>query len=501
MSNLVVLAWDRTRVAAVQIASGEAGKVSAAWSASWPENIPGPQSFREAGQWLRSQWTAAGLTAGQVWVVVPREDVVLRHLELPAAPDDELPDLVRFQAAGRSTVPLEQMSLDFVPLSPVAEHAGRDVLAATMPRVMTEQIQRMMEAAERELVGISFSSSSLAEWGLQVQRRQSPGQTSAGESDNNTLLVVGREGNQLELAVVCGRELTFAHSSRIPVTEGIDSTPAVLAEISRTLVAGQRLRPGLKVTQGWLVGADVVLAQALATRLECDVQPVDPISSDPQADHLQKLQGQPLLAATLLGVKTVPVVPRVNFIKPRQAPPKRDPRKRIYAASAAAALLLGFLIVGGGVLRLQSLDRQITERYRRSTELQEAIDLGKPVMDGAAVMNDWQARNINQLQLLGNLEATMPGGYERPYLAEFDFAISSGDTVAKIAGVGAAKSRADVETLLQDLRHQAGYQVMPKEVTTSRDPEYPQRFVLELNRFKGKPAAAAPAVAGATPKS
>lgn len=494
MFNTLVVTWERSRVAAAQIGSGDAARVAAAWSAEWPEGVSPLQNPAEASRWLKQQWAAAGLTADSVWVVVPREDVVLRHLELPVAPDDELPDMVRFQASGRSTVPLEQLSLDFLPLAPFPGRDGRDVLAATVPRAMVEAIRRLIDGTDRTLAGVTLTSQALAEWGAQTDRKQ---QRRSQEHDSSATLVVGWDGARIELTVVCGHELTFAHAARLPLVDGVDPTPAVLAEISRTLVAGQRLRPGLKVSHGWLLGGNDLLAGALSRRLDCIVEPVEPIATHSQAGPLQSLSISPVVAATLLGVRSPPVLPTINFLKPRQAPPKRDPRKRVIAVAAAATLLVSFLVGGSGLLRLQSLDRQIQARYDRSQELQESVDLGKPVMAGTEVVSEWEQRNLNQLALLTDLEAVMPGGYGRPYLAEYDYAVGSGDAIGKVSGTGAAKTRVDIETLLQDLRQERGLQVLPKEVTSSRDPDYPFRYTLDLNIPRQR-ATATKAAPGAT---
>ncbi|MDZ4686228.1 MAG: hypothetical protein SH850_14265, partial [Planctomycetaceae bacterium] len=136
MLDVLIVTWERRRVSAVQAAGfGESARLSGCWSAEWPEAVPTPlQNAKAAGEWLAGQWRTAGLTAKATWLIVPREDVILRHLELPQVPDADLPDLVRFQAASRSAVPIEQLCLDFVPLLPHPAHEFRDVLSATLPR-------------------------------------------------------------------------------------------------------------------------------------------------------------------------------------------------------------------------------------------------------------------------------------------------------------------------------------------------------------------------------
>lgn len=490
MPEVLVVTSDRQRVSALQTSEGEGGRIAAVWTGEWPEGKTPAQNPEGAGAWLRGEWSSAGFTARSVWVIVPREEVVLRHLELPNAPDEELPDMVRFQAASRSSVPLDQVCLDFIPLARFEGREGRDVLAATFPKTTIESFQKIVTAADRELVGVSFSSHALGEWGEQTDRRHA---ASLPGHEADATLVLAWGNSRVDLSVVCGRELTFAHSARIPVTEGGDPTSTVLAEVSRTLVAGQRLRPGLRVDHGWLVGGDALLAQALETRLECAFQLIDPIADHPQAAQLKKLQGQPIAAALLLGVRHPSITPGLNFLKPRQPPAKRDPRKRQIAVAAAAGLLLAFLGAGGGVLRLQSLDRQIAKLYSEKVERETVVKGGQPVLNASATIGDWNLRNINQLQELVSLEGMMPGDTERPYLSEYVFAVGSGDVLAKIGGEGSARTRDHVEALFDDLAVKQGYRVAAKQMTISRDPEYQHRYTLDLTvpKKKAEPAKAA----------
>lgn len=486
MSNLLIVTWDRVRAAALLVQRDAVDRPIAAWEGQWPEGI-GPQDPAAAGAWLRGQWTSAELApAAPVWLVLPREDVILRHFELPDAPDEELPDLVRFQAASRSTVPLEQLHLDFIPLAPLPGHAGRDVLAATVTKGLVRGAAAVIAATERQVAGVSFTSLALGEWGeWQDQRRQK----ARGSEAANSTLVVGWDGQRVELSVVCGKELTFSHAARLAVIDGADPTPAVLAEISRTLIAGQRLRPGLKVDHGWVIGEHAGLAAALSDRLGCPIETLPPLADLSGVKGATSLTVAPVLAAILQGVRHPPITAGLNFLKPRQAPPKRDPRKRLYAVASAAVLLVSFLVGGTGQLWLRSLDRQIADLYSQSVELEDQVRAGQPLMTSAAVVKDWTSRDRNQLQQLVELERIMPGGVQRPYLSEYDFAVATtGEMVGKINGTGAARTRADVETLWQDLRQQYGYQVIPKEVTTSRDPDYSQQYRLDLSLPKQKPA-------------
>ena len=69
-----------------------------------------------AGKQLRAELNRAASRSTHVLVSLPREEAVVRLLELPECTDDELPELVRLQAATRSAVPLDRLLLDFLPI-------------------------------------------------------------------------------------------------------------------------------------------------------------------------------------------------------------------------------------------------------------------------------------------------------------------------------------------------------------------------------------------------
>lgn len=478
MLDVLIVAWDRRRVSAVQAAGyGESARLSGCWSAEWPESVPPPlQNPQAAGKWLAEQWRAAGLSVRSVWLVVPREDVILRHLEVPQVTDEELPDLVRFQAASRSAVPIEQLVLDFLPLSPHPNREVRDVLSATLPRTTIEAWAATIKAAEHELTGVSVSSVALADWGAHVDKHRPH---AAGAT-----LVVGWEAPRLELAIVSGSELVFAHAARTGSDLEGDASGPILSEISRALIAGQRLRPDLQIAQSWLVGVPPQLAAQIAERLESPAERLDPAALHPQREAFRTLAEHPLDVALLLGGvwgRSAPVVPQLNFVKPRQPPPKRDPRKQQLAIGSAIALLAGFLLVGGVLAWMASLDARIDALLVEQSDLNTVVSAGQAPLAAANTIEDWVRRGIPQLQHMTELEATMPGGLERPYLSEYNFNVAnSGDALATLYAQGSAKTREDVEALKQALVDQRKHRVKPSEITPGRDPKYPQNFTLDL---------------------
>ena len=73
-------------------------------------------------------------------VTLPRDEAIVKRLELPEVGDAELPVMVRFQAGAKSSVALDELALDFIPLPRRSEVPGREVLTATVPKQTMDEI-------------------------------------------------------------------------------------------------------------------------------------------------------------------------------------------------------------------------------------------------------------------------------------------------------------------------------------------------------------------------
>src|SRR5215470_7554037 len=68
------------------------------------------------------------------------ERTFVKRIELPEVGDEELPVMVRLQAGAKSSVALEELALDFIPLPRRSEVPGREVLLATVPRQTMDEV-------------------------------------------------------------------------------------------------------------------------------------------------------------------------------------------------------------------------------------------------------------------------------------------------------------------------------------------------------------------------
>jgi hypothetical protein len=480
MSNLLVLEWHPDRIVGVEAAVGREGhRVLRCVSCVWTEETRPDADVTRAGQFLRAQLDQAGATAEEAVVVLPRESVVARKLELPDAPDEELPNLVRFQAATRLATPVDQLALDFLPLPPDPDHAGRNALAVSIDAKRLDKGMKTCAAAGLTPRSVGISSLSVAELVLHSATTITPAQ-----------LIVYQQGTRVEISLVDGLQLVFAHSTRLPPGSGASHVQPLLAEINRSLVALSHAHPAAQ-------SADVFLVQDGS-----DDPDVDKALRQRFGERLRELSPAEMAAA--LGVPaslavTAPVLGEfaaqrerklaaIDLLNPRRPPVPRDVRKQrtIMAAAAAAALI----VLGYGYLKWQLGARQ-TELDRLRAEQQT---LEKEVKDGAGTLkvaqafDEWHRTGIDPLAAMAEWNALSPST-NLVYMQTLSYVPPTKTSGPRLMGIGFSRDREAVLDWFQ-LMYEENYAVGdPKVGRTGTNPDYPFAFVLEVDLPMQTPAA------------
>jgi Tfp pilus assembly PilM family ATPase len=474
MADLLALSWDRQRLTGIEVSPAASGpRILNVFSADWPEQPP-------TSTWLRETLRRFGINAKQVALALPREDAVLRLLELPDVSDDELPTLVRFQAAARSAQPIDQLLLDYLPLPLRAGVAQKEVWLATALQTTITPIRKLLEESGLDLVQLTLSSLCLTELVARGEARQS--------LDSGASLVVMRDGARMELAVISQRQLIAAHAVKWSSVNDIPPVSKMLAEVSRVLVQVQAWLPEGTLQRAWVIGDDQDVGElpaALGQRWKCPVQRFDPWRDSGIQLGTTKTEGPAsrfAIAAGLALTQSGSLCPKLDLLHPRQPPPKRDARKPLYAAAAAAALLVTAL--GTGIIQqsLASYDTSIEDARIKETKLKQQLKAGEPVFVASKSLEDWQSRSTNQLQQMSELYDVMKGT-ERLVIADYKFDPNIGDVIAKISAVGHARSRSDADQYFKRLAELPKFRngIRPKPVTANnRDPDYANRFEMDM---------------------
>lgn len=486
MADLLALSWDRRGLSGIEFSSGGAApKVQHGFSVEWPE--------QRSASWLKETLRKHGISAKQVLLAIPREDAVLRLLELPEVSDAELPTLVRFQAAARSTQPIEQVLLDYLPLPSRTGIAQKEVWLATAPLTTIDPIRQLLSEAGLEVTQITLSSLCLAELVARVEARHSLDPLQAS-------LVMLRSGSQMELALVYQRQLIAAHAVRWSSDNEIPAVPKMLAHVSRLMVQVQAWLPEGTVQRAWVIGdeADVpALIEEMKQRWNCDVQKLNPLEDGSLSLGTKRLEGTSADYAVPAGLSMVqvgPLCPKLDLLHPRQPPPKRDPRKPYIAAAAASALVVVALATGIIQQALAAYDLDIERLRQEDNKLFQLMKAGDPKAKAAAMLTEWQYHNVNQLKQMSELHQVM-NGTQRIVIGDYRYSPGFGAVVGKIRLIGNAKDRTDAAELTQNLAGMKKFSIRPGSPTDrSPDPEYVSKFDFEMDLIPvtAKPTPAKP---------
>lgn len=488
MPNLLVLELQPDRVVGLEASVGREGmEVLRAVTCEWTDDVRPDVDAARAGEFLRAQLDQAGVTSDEVLFVLPRESVVARKLELPDAPDEELPNLVRFQAATRLATPVDQLALDFLPLPPDPDHAGRNALAVSIDAKRLERGLKTCAAAGLTPLSVGISSISVAE--LVLRCAASPAQA---------MLIVYQQGTRVEISLVDGAQLVFAHSTRLPEGHGASHVQPLQAEINRSLVALSHSHPAVQSGDVYLIqdgSDDPDVEQALRQRFEARLKCLAP------ADIASVMQVPPGLALTapVLGELAAHQQRRlsaIDLLNPRKPPVPRDVRKqRLIMAAAAAALVLiaGYTTVKW---RIGARQETLAALQREQADLAKAVKDGQSTLKIAEAFDEWLRTRADPLQVMADWNARSPST-NRVFMRDLEFVPSTRNAPAQLRGNGFARERDDVVEWFVALEA-GGYRVAPDLVErTGLNPDFPFQFylVVDLPQPASEPAVPAQAQA------
>jgi Tfp pilus assembly PilM family ATPase len=450
MSQVLALEWNshEIRVAAAS-ARGSRIVIDHAFLIPWNEDgTETDQAEDRVGQRIAEELDARGIGRPPALVAVGRGSIELRQLQLPPAPDEELPDLVRFQAAREFNELDEHWLLDFVPIDQGTEGA-RTVLAMAIAPAVIRHIEGVCQRAGLKMQRLLLrpcAAASLLTGGM------------AGAKGELRLLV-DLLSDEVDLTAVCDGNAVFLRTMR--VGGGSPPLPALLAEIRLTMAAVQSQSAGRQVEAIVLCGQDEIhaeLARSAEAELAMPVQLFDPFGG---FDRGSALRGLPLehpgRFAPLLGMCQTELRQQahaVDFLHPRhRAPPPSKRRKWIVAGSAAAALLLAYIAYA----RIENyvVASKVAERNHEIELLDKKIlaPEAKQTRDAAALISKWTGDNTIWLDKLLALNKGFPPAQEA-MLRELTVVVRQNDVQVDLKG--SARDVKVIEKMEERMRARVG---------------------------------------------
>jgi Tfp pilus assembly PilM family ATPase len=402
MARLLALEWDAKEArVAVAHARGKEVVVEQAFVVPLPER-EGGGGEAEIGAAIGKALAEHGLSRMEVLIAVGRANIELRFLTTPPAPDDELPELVRFQALRQFTTLGDDWPLDFVPLGPNAD-GGQNVLAAAIAPDLVEQLRKVAAAANltiSRLVLRPFAAASLLR---------------EKHADGKCRMNVDLLRDEADMTVLLGPQVIFPRTVRLPaVTEPEVLARALLAEGRRTMIAAQNQLGGRKVEEVVIFGDGQhhsSLKQLLENELSLSVKLVDPFESvEWEGGARARKPEYPGTFAPLLGIlrdAAAETRPEIDFLQPRRKPEPPN-RRRTYLIAGGAMAALVLLAFGWMQLSLWSLDSQIAQKKKDSAKQKQLADKSLKPIEQAEKLERFTAGDVTWLDELALLSQRMP---------------------------------------------------------------------------------------------
>jgi len=472
MPRLLALEWSETE-ARFAVASSHGDEVTVEQAFSVP--MRPEQSGAEPGPADVGQRIAAALAehkTGRIdtLVGIGRSNIELRQLTVPPAPDEELPEIVRFTAMREFNALEEDWPLDFLPIDDLPDQP-RTVLAAAISLEMVEQIQRTCHTAglkPRRLILRPCGAASL------FCRQQVDGRPRAR-------LLVDLLVDEADLTVIIDRKVIFLRTARLPGDPLTDdeAAQALLAELRRTMAAVQNQLGGRKVEEIVLFGTGkqhAALAELIDGRLATPAEVFDPFAGLRLGPELQEVLPEhpgrfaPLLGMLLDELHHSPHA--VDFLHPRRRP-EPPSRRNTYIAAGAGALALLVMLVVASRLWCHSLDDKQAERQATLTDYDRQLAMLAKDVKGVEDIEAWRAGDPMWLDELRGLVKKLPPA-EQAMLRDFRGEVKTGQRGPEISFQGFATKTEITEDLGKALREK-GRQVgsiLPKPNTSQPPYQY-----------------------------
>jgi Tfp pilus assembly PilM family ATPase len=472
MARLLAFEWD-AREARLVVArtTGKSVEVEQAFTVPLAESgesaAEGPAAEArgaELGPRLAAACRERNVGRCQALVTVPRGKIELRVLQVPPAPDEELPELIRFQALRQFTSLGEDWPLDFVPLQSADPQQVRVLAAAVAPAVVDEvrQVCEALDSPPTSLVLRPFAAASFF---------------SRFTAADRCRLMVELFVEDADLNVVAAGQVLLLRSVRLPAH---DRDAALVGEIRRTLAAARNQLGDQAVEAVMLLGGAAELGSlpsVLRDQLKLEVELFDPLDgAQLTAEARRSLADRSGRFAALLGMIYDEAEERrhgIDFLNPRQRPTPPSSGRRYTAVAAAAAVVL--LVLGGLIAwQFQGYSRRLADLQMESRNLDGPVKTAEKVRGEVAVIDAFAAGDVNWLDELHGLSKKFPHADEA--LVDVATFTSRTEGGGLIYLEGYVRDPAIIEKMESQLRD-AGRQVTGSGTTfDERQPEYRWQF-------------------------
>jgi hypothetical protein len=391
---------------------------------------------KSVGQQIGDELNSIGASRAEVIVSVPRSRAEIRTLKMPPAPDEELPDMVRFQAVRQFPSVGDDWIVDFVKL-PVKDDNGLSILATAASPQLLKDIQQTCEEAN-----LIPKAAILRSYGkARLIQTECP--------TKGCVLVVEPCTNEIDLTILIDGEVAYLRS--IPRSK---EPAASLNDIRRTISAVPMQLSGQRVEHILVLASDTdPLIKVLDDALDMDVRAHNPLgekskATRPESDPTGSYSA--LIGLTMLDPSNAKVIDLLNPTKP---PVDNSIRRKgiLLATFATVAVLASIAFV---YLSLARMNNRIVELTQEVESLESMEKEWETADSKLAKLDEFENGNVIWLNELHELSLELPSSDET-YVQQMSMLVKTGGG-GRILFKGLADEHATIRKLehaLRDDRH------------------------------------------------
>lgn len=471
MPRILAIDWNDSQIR-LALANAQANSVTientAELSLTATENSADEVVKRIADKLSELRWKV-----NECLTIIGRSEVELRTVTVPPVPDNELPEIVRFQSLREFSEINDDWPIDYLPVRQNDHEIT--VNAATIAPQRVAQLQQALESIDLKMIGLVMRPTGTATL------------VSLNAEFDGDILAVDDLDDSAELSVIGhDKNLRLMRSVRIPSK---NRGPALVSEINRTLMAA-RNQPDLDVRRVLIFGdqSRQELIEQIRAKINLEVESKNPFEWVSTGSKLTVPQTPERFAALIGAVCDFADSDHrtINFLDPRKAP---DPpsRTKLYSLLGFAAILLVGALVGSIWWKVSDLNGQIKQLQREIRDQKEAVEKAETRVAEVNTINAWVKSDVNWLKALERISEELPNANEI-MLQDFKGIIeaSSGDARIELSGVAADGEH--LKTLEEKLANST-HRLEPGETRTRDDAQFPLTFKEIVRVDNGAPRA------------
>ena len=181
---------------------------------------------------LSQLWKTAKLPKKRVVVGLANQRVIVRRIDLPYMSDDELEESLSFQAQEYIPIPVDEATLDYIPLEEFTTPSGEpmmSILVVAAQRAMTQDVLKIVDSVGAKVMAVDLQAFALV--------RSAFGPTSAQQSGTVAFVDIG--GSITQVTVVKDGTVRFL---RILPMGGEDFTASLVDELGVSAEQADQLK-------------------------------------------------------------------------------------------------------------------------------------------------------------------------------------------------------------------------------------------------------------------